>query len=134
MVCMLHYLIFACKLRADLPNMSHAANGQPQDSRKWRPLANDAGYIRGRILASFPSSRILLPSPSTLLRQLFPEMKFFKFAVVPVLASAVASVLGQTIELGTPTDGTILYPGQNFTAQIILPVSIRYPNYHALVH
>ncbi|KAF8549699.1 hypothetical protein OG21DRAFT_1365425, partial [Imleria badia] len=46
------------------------------------------------------------------------------FPVVSVLVGAVASVLGQTIELGAPTARTILKPGQNFTAQIIQPGSI----------
>ncbi|KAG8219050.1 hypothetical protein J3R82DRAFT_4806 [Butyriboletus roseoflavus] len=46
------------------------------------------------------------------------------FTVISVLAGAVASVLGQTIELGTPTNGQVLYPGQNFTAQVVEPVSM----------
>lgn len=46
-------------------------------------------------------------------------------ALISVLASAIVSVLGQTIEIGAPAAGTVLYPGQNFTAQIILPVSPR---------
>ncbi|KAN0096994.1 hypothetical protein V8E55_001440 [Tylopilus felleus] len=45
-------------------------------------------------------------------------------SVVSILVGAVASVLGQTIELGYPTDGTVLSPGQSFTAQIIQPGSI----------
>jgi len=46
------------------------------------------------------------------------------FAAVSVLIGAVASVLGQTIELGTPTDGTVLCPGEYFTSQIIQPISM----------
>ena len=45
------------------------------------------------------------------------------FPVVSVLVGAVVSVLGQTIELGFPTDGTVLSPGQTFTSEIIQPVS-----------
>ncbi|KAI9573122.1 hypothetical protein HD554DRAFT_2202398 [Boletus coccyginus] len=45
------------------------------------------------------------------------------FTVVSVLG-AVASALSQTIEIGTPTDGTVLSPGQTFTAQILRPNSI----------
>ncbi|KAG8219048.1 hypothetical protein J3R82DRAFT_4804 [Butyriboletus roseoflavus] len=70
---------------------------------------------------SFPSTTRLLPYLSTPL-QLFLNMR--SFTVISVLAGAVASVLGQTIELGTPTDGQVLYPGQNFTAQVILPISM----------
>ncbi|KAF9226919.1 hypothetical protein BS17DRAFT_776339 [Gyrodon lividus] len=49
-------------------------------------------------------------------------MKFF--SVAAFLATAVASVFGQTIELGYPTSGTILTPGQSFTAQVIQPESM----------
>ena len=56
------------------------------------------------------------------------------FATVSVLVGAVASVLGQTIELGTPTDGTVLCPGQNFTSQVIQPVSIQYEVFRAFVY
>lgn len=52
------------------------------------------------------------------------------FPVVSVLAGAVASVLGQTIELGYPTDGTVLSLGQNFTAQVIQPVSTHHEVHH----
>ena len=51
--------------------------------------------------------------------------------VVYVLASAVASVLGQTIQLGAPTSGTVLKPGQHFTAQVIQPVSTQRSVQHA---
>ena len=47
------------------------------------------------------------------------------FPVVSVLVGAVASVLGQTIELGYPTAGTVLSPGQNFTSQVVQPVSTQ---------
>lgn len=50
-------------------------------------------------------------------------MKFL--ATVSVLAGAVATVLGQTIDIGIPTDGTVLFLGQNFTAQILRPVSLQ---------
>ncbi|KAN0096995.1 hypothetical protein V8E55_001441 [Tylopilus felleus] len=46
------------------------------------------------------------------------------FPVVSVLVGAVASVLGQTIELGYPTAGTVLSPGQNFTSQVVQPESL----------
>lgn len=49
-------------------------------------------------------------------------MKFLAAAFV--LASAVGTVVGQIIELGTPANGTVLSPGQNFTAQIVQPASI----------
>ncbi|KAH7887313.1 hypothetical protein F5I97DRAFT_1805120 [Phlebopus sp. FC_14] len=41
-----------------------------------------------------------------------------------ILATAVASAVGQTIELGYPTDGAVLTIGQNFTAQVIQPESM----------
>ena len=47
-------------------------------------------------------------------------MKLFTFALV--LAAAIASVLGQLIELGYPTNGAVLQAGQNFTVQVIQPV------------
>jgi len=47
-------------------------------------------------------------------------MKLFSFALV--LAAATTPVLGQTIEIGYPTEGDVLYPGNHFTAQIIKPV------------
>ena len=40
-----------------------------------------------------------------------------------ILVFAVAFGCGQTIELGYPTDGTVLKRGKNFTAEVILPVS-----------
>ncbi|KAI9569275.1 hypothetical protein HD554DRAFT_2020670 [Boletus coccyginus] len=43
--------------------------------------------------------------------------------VVSVLG-VVVSALAQTIELGTPTEGTVLHPGQSFTSQIIQPESM----------
>ncbi|KAF9226920.1 hypothetical protein BS17DRAFT_749186 [Gyrodon lividus] len=49
-------------------------------------------------------------------------MKFLPVCVIVV--SAVVSTLGQTIELGYPTDGTVLKAGQNFGAQVILPYSM----------
>ncbi|KIJ69747.1 hypothetical protein HYDPIDRAFT_77261 [Hydnomerulius pinastri MD-312] len=49
-------------------------------------------------------------------------MKFF--SVAAVLATAVASVFGQTIELGYPTNGAVLTAGQNFNAQVIQPESM----------
>lgn len=48
-------------------------------------------------------------------------MKFVSFVVA--LASAVAPVFGQTIELGSPKNGDVLKTGQNFTVQVIQPVS-----------
>ena len=56
------------------------------------------------------------------------------FPVVSVLVGAVVSVLGQTIELGFPTDGTVLSPGQTFTAEIIQPVSTQHSVHHASIH
>ncbi|KAG6331300.1 hypothetical protein ID866_7786 [Astraeus odoratus] len=49
-------------------------------------------------------------------------MKLTTFALV--LSIAIASVLGQTIELGSPQNGDVLTIGQNFTAQVILPESL----------
>ncbi|KAF9235578.1 hypothetical protein BU15DRAFT_51269 [Melanogaster broomeanus] len=49
-------------------------------------------------------------------------MKFFSVAVV--LATVAVSVFGQTIELGYPTDGTVLTPGASLTAQVIQPESM----------
>ena len=69
-------------------------NGQPRNSFTWRRMA----------------------------ARLIPRMKFLAAAFV--LASAVGTVVGQTIELGTPANGTVLSPGQNFTAQIVQPASI----------
>lgn len=40
-----------------------------------------------------------------------------------ILVFAVAFGCGQTIELGYPTDGSVLKRGKNFTAEVILPVS-----------
>lgn len=40
-----------------------------------------------------------------------------------ILVFAVAFGRGQTIELGYPTNGSVLKRGQNFTAEVILPVS-----------
>jgi len=48
-----------------------------------------------------------------------------KLRTVVSVLGVVAPALGQTIELGTPTDGTVLHPGQNLTSQIIQPVSTR---------
>lgn len=48
-------------------------------------------------------------------------MKFVAF--IAAIASAVAPVLGQTIELGSPQNGDVLQTGQNFTVQVIQPVS-----------
>ena len=56
------------------------------------------------------------------------------FPVVSVLVGAVVSVLGQTITLSTPTDGTVLSPGQTFTSQIIEPVSTQHEVHHASIH
>lgn len=47
-------------------------------------------------------------------------MKFLSACVV--VASAVSSALGDTIELRYPIDGTVLPINQNFTAQVVLPV------------
>ena len=43
-------------------------------------------------------------------------------SVCVVVASAVLSALGDTIELRYPTDGTVLPINQNFNAQVVLPV------------
>ncbi|KAG9317871.1 hypothetical protein JVU11DRAFT_2099 [Chiua virens] len=45
-------------------------------------------------------------------------------AITSVLVGAVATVLGQTIELGSPSNGDVLCAGQNFTAQVIQPESM----------
>ncbi|KAF8549700.1 hypothetical protein OG21DRAFT_1420910 [Imleria badia] len=45
-------------------------------------------------------------------------------SVCAVVASAVLSALGDTIELRYPTDGTVLPINQNFTAQVVLPFSM----------
>ena len=47
-------------------------------------------------------------------------MKLFTFALV--LATAIASSLGQLIELGYPTNGVVLTAGQDFTVQVVQPV------------
>ncbi|KAG8219051.1 hypothetical protein J3R82DRAFT_4807 [Butyriboletus roseoflavus] len=47
-------------------------------------------------------------------------MKFLSVCVV--VASAVSSALGQTIELRYPVNGTVLPINENFTAQVVLPV------------
>ncbi|KAH7916230.1 hypothetical protein BJ138DRAFT_1121895 [Hygrophoropsis aurantiaca] len=49
-------------------------------------------------------------------------MKFF--STVAVLVGVAATALAQTIELAYPTDGTVLTPGQNITAQIVQPESM----------
>ncbi|KAF8834567.1 hypothetical protein BDN67DRAFT_563103 [Paxillus ammoniavirescens] len=41
-----------------------------------------------------------------------------------ILAFTVASSFGQTIELGYPTNGAVLKRGKNFTAEVILPISM----------
>ncbi|KAF8119433.1 hypothetical protein EV363DRAFT_1384175 [Boletus edulis] len=46
------------------------------------------------------------------------------FPIVSVLVGAAVSVLGQTIELGAPTNGAVLHQGKNFTAQVIQPASL----------
>lgn len=56
------------------------------------------------------------------------------FTVITVLAGAVASVVGQTIELGAPTNGQVLYPGKSFTAQVIQPVSTKQEVHHPSIH
>jgi hypothetical protein len=43
-------------------------------------------------------------------------------SVCIVVAFAVLSALGDTIELRYPTDGTVLPINQNITAQVVLPV------------
>ncbi|KAH7930622.1 hypothetical protein BV22DRAFT_1054285 [Leucogyrophana mollusca] len=49
-------------------------------------------------------------------------MKFFSSAVV--LATAAATAVAQTIELGYPVDGTILSPGQKIGVQVVQPESM----------
>lgn len=44
------------------------------------------------------------------------------FSVCVVVASAVLSALGDTIELRYPTDGTVLPINQDIAAQVVLPV------------
>lgn len=46
-----------------------------------------------------------------------------------ILVFAVAFGHGQTIELGYPTDGSVLKRGQNFAAEVILPVSDKPPRH-----
>ncbi|KAF8433022.1 hypothetical protein L210DRAFT_3650093 [Boletus edulis BED1] len=46
------------------------------------------------------------------------------FPIISVLVGTAVSILGQTIELGTPTNGAVLHQGKNFTAQVIQPESI----------
>ena len=48
-------------------------------------------------------------------------MKFLAFIIV--LASIIIPVFSQTIELGSPQNGDVLTTGQNFTVQVIQPVS-----------
>ncbi|KAF8433024.1 hypothetical protein L210DRAFT_3763744 [Boletus edulis BED1] len=43
--------------------------------------------------------------------------------IVSVVVGATASVFGQTIALGAPADGDMLYQGESFTAQVIQPGS-----------
>ncbi|KIK96056.1 hypothetical protein PAXRUDRAFT_139326, partial [Paxillus rubicundulus Ve08.2h10] len=45
-------------------------------------------------------------------------------SVAAVIATAVSSVFGQTVELGYPTNGAVLTPGQSFTAHVIQPESL----------
>ncbi|KAH7926569.1 hypothetical protein BV22DRAFT_1008781 [Leucogyrophana mollusca] len=52
-------------------------------------------------------------------------MKFL--STIAVLATAVASVVASTIELGYPVDGSALIPGHNVTVQVVQPVSAQYP-------
>ena len=54
--------------------------------------------------------------------------------VVSVLVGAVVSVLGQTIDIGYPTAGTVLSLGEVFTARIDRPVSTQHEVYHASIH
>ena len=46
-----------------------------------------------------------------------------------IVAPAVLSALGDTIELRYPTDGTVLPINQDFTAQVVLPVRCLFPTY-----
>lgn len=76
---------------------------------------------RGDTLASSFFFTNALYSLSTFLRP-FIRMKFR--AALSMLACAVVTVFGQTIDIGKPTQGTVLSRGQSFTAQIDRPVSI----------
>ncbi|EGN93890.1 hypothetical protein SERLA73DRAFT_144906 [Serpula lacrymans var. lacrymans S7.3] len=49
-------------------------------------------------------------------------MKIFAFAAT--VASILAPVIAQTIDIGYPTDGTVFNPGQSVNAQILRPDSI----------
>ncbi|KAH7920630.1 hypothetical protein BV22DRAFT_1198763 [Leucogyrophana mollusca] len=49
-------------------------------------------------------------------------MKFF--SVFAFLAASAATAYSQTIELGYPTDGTVLSPGETVEAQVVRPNSI----------
>lgn len=59
---------------------------------------------------------IVLPIQQTCYR----IMKLFTF--VTVLAMAISCAIGQTIELGYPTNNAVLKRGTSFAAQVILPV------------
>ncbi|KAH7887312.1 hypothetical protein F5I97DRAFT_816617 [Phlebopus sp. FC_14] len=45
-------------------------------------------------------------------------------SLVAVLVLAVVQCFAQTIELGYPTDGSVLKRGRNITAEVILPISM----------
>ena len=62
-------------------------------------------------------SRLKIKSPPATMKNLI---------ITIILVFAVAFGCGQTIELGYPTDGTVLKRGKNFTAEVILPVSGTY--------
>ena len=50
------------------------------------------------------------------------NIKLLSFLLItPVIVASLA----QTIELGYPSDGTVLQMGTNFSVQVILPVSIQ---------
>lgn len=48
------------------------------------------------------------------------------FKSIGVLAVAASATFAQTIELGFPQNGDSFCPGQDVTAQVILPVSSCY--------
>ncbi|KAI9569276.1 hypothetical protein HD554DRAFT_2171423 [Boletus coccyginus] len=85
-----------------------------------RSLALAYIYLKASHSCIIRSATDLLFSLSSL-PQSFLKMKLF--SVVSVLV-AVGSALGQTIEIGYPTDGTVFYAGEDFTAKIDRPNSI----------
>lgn len=78
----------------------------------------DPCFAIGTVLNRPADYRITHPIDRTANRTVTMKL----LSICAVVASAVLSVLSDTIELGYPTDGTVLPINQNFTAQVILPV------------